>query len=210
MGVELGDVFTENDHNRKGNRENSRIVFLNEAVLMHNHASWDKPRVVEHWTKEMARERDSIISELTHRNSAHWGFKDTRTLFTLPFWAEALQTPAFIGTFRHPMRVALSLQNRDGAEIDESLELWCRYNEQLLSLASEHQMPLVNFDDPPDDYLDSTIRKLLSLGLEQNRVAQAREFFDPGLRNQTSSGVNNSELPEAVQKIYADLLDYPH
>ena len=46
FGVELGEVFTENPHNKRGNRENSRIVFLNEALLTYNDAAWNKPAVI--------------------------------------------------------------------------------------------------------------------------------------------------------------------
>jgi hypothetical protein len=96
LGVELGEVFTENLYNKRGNRENSRIVILNDAVLNTNKGAWNRPVVVSEWTPEQAHERDSIIRELERRETVHWGFKDTRTLFTLPFWLEIIESPLFI------------------------------------------------------------------------------------------------------------------
>ena len=208
FGVELGEVYTENPANKKGNRENSRIVFLNDAVLIHNQGSWDNPQVAVRWTKEMAHERDSIIKELDARGATHWGFKDTRTLFTLPFWLEAIDKPAFIGTFRHPQRVALSLNKRDGAPLATSLELWCRYNKRLLEVARQFNVALVDFDAAPDDYLNDAIGKLIALGLNAGKEAEARSFFDAGLRNQAASAVTAENLPLEVLELYQELLAY--
>ena len=177
FGVELGEVHTENPANKKGNRENSRIVNLNEALLIHNGGTWNEPVVVSRWTKPMLRERDAIIKELSGRDAERWGFKDTRTLFTLPFWIEAIPKTRFIGTFRHPQRVALSLNKRDGASFESSWELWRLYNARLLEFASANHVALVDFDSDPDVYLDDTITKLLGLGLDPNKADTARSFF---------------------------------
>jgi hypothetical protein len=208
FGVELGEVFTENLYNKKGNRENSRIVYLNDHVLDYNGAAWNRPAVVSRWTPGEAGERDAIIAELSGRTSGYWGFKDTRTLFTLPFWLEALDTPRFIGTFRHPQRVALSLNNRDGAPFEDSWVLWHTYNRRLLDLANEYDFALVDFDRAPDDYLDDTIAKLLALGLDASRADAAREFFDSGLRNQAASVVEDVKLPAQVAALYDELREY--
>ena len=42
-GVFLGQVHEVNPHNRKGNRENQRLVDLNTKILQYNHADWDRP-----------------------------------------------------------------------------------------------------------------------------------------------------------------------
>ncbi len=208
FGVELGEVHTENPANKKGNRENSRIVNLNEALLIHNGGAWNQPVVVSRWTKPMLRERDAIIKELSQRDADHWGFKDTRTLFTLPFWAEAIAKTKFIGTFRHPQRVALSLNKRDGAAFGDSWELWRLYNTRLLEVAREYNLALVDFDNDPNLYLDDTITKLLALGLDASKADTARSFFDADLRNQAQSPVETGDLPAAATEIYTELLNY--
>jgi len=208
FGIELGEVFTENLHNKRGNRENGRIVLLNDAVLATNKAAWNDPEIVNTWTPEEARERNSIIEELQQKPSLHWGFKDPRALFTLPFWLEAIPNPKFIGTFRHPHRVALSLNKRDDAPFEESWNLWYRYNRRLIELTQQYGFALVDFDQDPEPYLDDTLNKLIALGLDPNPAPRAREFFDPDLRNQAGSDIEGADLPANVLKLYRELQDY--
>lgn len=208
FGVELGDVFTENLYNKKGNRENSRIVMLNDAVLATNGGAWNNPVIVSSWTREQERERDSIVKALTGRAPKFWGFKDTRTLFTLPFWLESVGEPRFIGTFRHPNQVALSLQNRDGAQREASLELWRIYNQRLLDLARHYDFALVNFDLEPDAYLADTVGKLLALGLDPALTKEAEAFFDSALRSTSAGDAEEAALPQSVAELYEELLDY--
>ncbi|MDP7154015.1 MAG: sulfotransferase family protein [Gammaproteobacteria bacterium] len=208
LGVELGEVFTENLYNKRGNRENSRIVNLNDAVLNTNKSAWNRPVVVSKWTPEQAHERDSIIQELQGRIAAHWGFKDTRVLFTLPFWLEAIESPLFIGTFRHPHRVALSLRNRDQSPPEDGWELWRIYNERLLELVEQYGIALTDFDQPDELYLSDVLDKLIALGLDPALAARGGEFFDPDLRNQASSSVDGVSLPADVLSVYDELLNH--
>ena len=204
LDVELGEVFTENLHNRRGNRENGRIVFLNEHLLNSHGGAWNNPVVPTSWTAEQAQERDAIVQELSSRGARFWGFKDPRAVFTLPFWLEAISDAKFIGTFRHPHRVALSLNKRDNSSLEDGWQLWRRYNERLLELADEHGFALVDFDADDETYLDNVIRQLVALGLDLDKAAQGREFFDPALRNQVGAPVD-VELPEPVADLYAEL-----
>jgi hypothetical protein len=208
LGVELGEVFTENLFNKRGNRENGRIVVLNDAVLRHNNAAWNQPLVVSNWTLEMEGERDRIINELSSRPATHWGFKDTRTLFTLPFWLEGMETPRFIGTYRHPQRVALSLNHRDQSPLEYGWELWYRYNTRLLELSELYHFALTDFDQPDEAYLDDVLAKLVQLGLDSKLVDKGREFFDPKLRNQTGASVDDVQLPAKVTDLYERLRNY--
>jgi hypothetical protein len=212
FGVELGEVFTENAANKRGNRENSRVVQLNEALLEKNSGAWYKPKVVSKWSWLQKRERKRIISQLQANAEGHWGFKDTRTLFTLNFWLEGIaktnEDVSFIGTFRHPHRVALSLNKRDNAPIDQCWELWHTYNARLLELAQINNFPLVDFDLPADEYLEDALTKLIQLGLDEDKAANARKFFDADLRNQAQSPVDTVALPTHVTELYQALQDY--
>jgi hypothetical protein len=208
FGVELGDVFTENLYNKRGNRENERIVILNDAVLASNQGAWNKPVVVSKWTKEQAQERDTIINELRGSTSGFWGFKDPRTLYTLPFWLERLDEPRFIGTFRHPHRVALSLNNRDNTPLEQGWDLWHAYNQQLMKLLEQYGFALTDFDQEPDAYLADTLAKLVALGLDQQLTGDGRKFFDSELRNQTGNDISQVNLPRHVVKLYQQLQDY--
>lgn len=208
FGVELGDVFTENLYNKRGNRENERVVILNDAVLRTNNSAWDDPAVISRWTPEEAAERDRIIAELQKGGAEFWGFKDPRALFTLPLWLEVIETPRFIGTFRHPHRVAASLNNRDNTPFEAGWELWYRYNVRLLELAEQYKFALADFDQPADVYLQDTIEKLVALGLPESHAQKARDFFDAGLRNQAGTPVDDVQLPEHVAALYAQLTAY--
>ena len=42
-GLVLGDVVTQAPHNKKGNRENRAIMFMQEDLLQSNGGSWDNP-----------------------------------------------------------------------------------------------------------------------------------------------------------------------
>jgi hypothetical protein len=208
IGVELGEVFTENLFNKRGNRENDRITNLNHAVLAHNQGDWNRPVVATRWGSKHAQERDAIIAELSGRTEGYWGFKDPRVLFTTDFWLERLDSPGFIGTFRHPQRVALSLQNRDGTPFEQSWKLWLAYNQRLLELARHYGFAMVDFDGEPEAYLEEAISALIALGLDETQADRGREFFDAGLRNQADSAVNEVELPADISAMYAQLKEY--
>jgi len=49
---------------------------------------------------------------MNFHSSRLWGFKDPRTLLTLDGWLEALPEVSLAATFRHPLSVAGSLQER--------------------------------------------------------------------------------------------------
>ncbi|MGI9308070.1 MAG: hypothetical protein ACR2P6_02335 [Gammaproteobacteria bacterium] len=208
IGVELGEVFTENLFNKRGNRENNRITTLNHAVLVHNQGDWNRPVLAKRWTSKHAQERDAIIAELSGRTDTYWGFKDPRVLFTLDFWLERLESPDFVGTYRHPHRVALSLQNRDNTPFEQSWNLWLVYNRRLLELARRYRFAMVDFDAEPEAYLEEVISALIGLGLDESQVDRGREFFDAKLRNQAKSRVDDVALPSEVSALYAELLDY--
>lgn len=203
-GVELGEVFTANPHNKKGNRENARIMALNNSILAANNYAWNRPGDVTVWTDEHREQRDSIVAELTSRGCHIFGFKDPRTLLTLPFWEEAIN-PVFIASFRHPLNVAQSLFNRSGMNISTGLNLWYEYNRRLLAIVQDRKVPLVDFDMDDADYVREVRAKIKSLGLGLGGNDAALDFFEPGLRNQVRREADNHELPHKVVQIYDGL-----
>ncbi len=208
MGIELGEVFTENKHNKKGNRENARITKTNDILLRLAGGSWNNPTQVREWNDAARTERDSIIADIKGDMTEFWGFKDPRALFSLEFWLEAEPDMKFIGTYRHPYRTALSLQVRDNTPIDKGMQIWKAYNSKLLEALETHQFDLVDFDMPQKDYLDDAIAKLIKLGVNRDKANAARSFFDASLRNQTDMPIEHIELPTDVIDIYAALNSY--
>ena len=201
-GVVLGEVFTENPHNKKGNRERAEIQALNNEVLDTNGGAWDCPVVVTKWTKGQRKLRDEILDRFRSGPGHWWGFKDPRVVLTLPFWLEAIDDPRFIGTYRHPHRVALSLQNRNRMAFDESYQLWLAYNKCLINYIKCYEFPIVDFDLDDSEYRKDVAEKLQGIGLKSQND---ESFFDPKLRTQSLESVEYCDLPEGAMEIYQKL-----
>ena len=200
-GLVLGDVVEEAPFNRKGNRENLEIRELNDAILANSGGAWDSPPNHLTWRKEHQYKRDAIIEQ--HRDQAAWGFKDPRTMFTLPFWQEGLKGANlhYIATFRNPLSVAKSLNSRQPElSIEKGAELWRRYNEQLLDYQWRYGFPVVNFDLDSEPYLHSVFSAIQRLDMLPAPADKWPDFFENALRPQNS--LEASELQR-----YAHALD---
>lgn len=187
-GLHLGQVYESRPHNRKGNREHQRVMDLNNAVLACSGAAWDVPPDQLRWDDACTRARAATITELAHgANGGAWGFKDPRTLLTLPFWREVLEEVRMVGTFRDPLQVMRSLRARDPSMPPaRCLDLWLAYNQRLLDLHAEAPFPLVDFDCDAADYAAAVDRMRLHLGLPDPQPGAAR-FFDEALRSRESA-----------------------
>ena len=152
-GLPSGVVQDWNFDNQRGNREQADIIQLNDAVLKASGGSWDKPPQKIQWETEHEVDRDRILSAALSEDEA-WSFKEPRTLLTLPFWSEGIQAPIFVGTFRDPIKVAISLFLRPSASIPirKGIELWCEYNQRLLGLVEKKDFPIISFDLPVNQY----------------------------------------------------------
>jgi hypothetical protein len=190
-------VITSAPHNRKGNRENKRIMDLHESVLAHSGGSWDAPPSRVTWSSAHAEERGRIID--SYRDAPEWGFKDPRTLITLDFWREVLPDIVFVGTFRHPRLVADSLLRRNGSSLERWLDLWAAYAERLVALHQAAPFPIVRFDVDEAAYRKSLAVVVERLGL---RGRPSPEFFEPTLRHQLEG---DADLPARVTVLYETL-----
>lgn len=205
-GLFLGKVFEENPHNLKGNRENAQIMELNERVLLESDGSWDNPPNQIIWNSNLTCMRDEIIDGFVNQDHEIWGFKDPRTLITLPFWLEGIRKFKFIGTFRNPESVAKSLFKRNRIPLDNALNLWKIYNEKLLELYEEYHFPLLSFDVPKEEYLSriEKVSKYINLpGLNDN---QDNLFFEESLRSDRNTIFDNDKYAD-IQFIYNRLIN---
>jgi len=202
-GLFLGEVHEWNEHNRKGNRENEAIASLNEELLNYNKASWHQPAVVTRWTRAHRKARDRIIAEFAQAGVECWGFKDTRATFTYPFWRDALPDLKPVGTFRHPLLVAQSLNKRDNMPVDYAIGLWCQYNRQLLDLHGLKPFPLISFDLNAADYIGRIEAMVAGLNLPDPAGAA---FLDHTLKT-SSAELAADALTTDAQEIYAKLQD---
>lgn len=202
-GLYLGNVYTENPFNRKGNRENDRIMRLNDAVLAFSSSDWRTPPVALKWNEYHLQERDDIIREFNANSEKLWGFKDPRVLFTFQFWKGGLTNIQLVGTVRHPASVAKSLHFRNQMPIEDGLQLWYAYNSKLLTLLNEYDFPLISFDVPAQQYLASIEFVAGYLGLTATPTQGETTFFEERLRTQV--GHSEITVPDHVMRLYDEL-----
>lgn len=191
-GLFAGTVQQWNSDNLKGNRENLAIMMLNNVVLENNQSTWDSPPETLRWNAQHQAQRDQILKQMGHQSLA-WIFKDPRTLLTLPFWQEGMnnlhQPLQFVGTFRHPAKVALSLYQRSQMPLQKGIQLWLHYNQKLLQAFQRSPFPLLCFDLPKAQYLEQlyTAIQQLNAVLSQDKqlsVLSAKRFYAEKLVNQ--------------------------
>jgi hypothetical protein len=200
-GLYLGNVVLAAPHNEKGNRESLEIPSLNDRLLKTNGGSWESPQHTLTWSIEFAVERDHLIEDF--RGHEPWGFKDPRTLLTLEFWNDGLPQIELVGTFRHPLAVATSHQERDGMVSSKALDLWSASNSRLLALHVGFPFPIVSCDLLSDDYAKAVSRICHKLGLDAHVGDTAHVFFDPELVHSFHDGERG--LPTAVRDTYLRL-----
>ena len=202
-GLFVGDVVQWAPFNRKGNRENLEIRQLNDDVLSFSGGAWNDPPQRLSWNQEHVGRRDELVRKFALRASV-WGFKDPRTVLTLPFWRDAPTKLKFVGTFRSPSAVAQSLFNREGMPFEQGLGLWLFYNKIILEEFKRTPFPVICFDLPADAYFQRLTSLILHFGLNVVEATSVDNFFEPELRHvdsQLASEKPNSE----VARLYAAL-----
>jgi len=147
-GLNLGRVEKKSGRkfNKKGIYEIRKVYKIQEQILRLNNGSWYRPPkhkiIVQPYHIDKLVE---LINEL--KGSILSGVKDPRTLFCLDAWKGILKNDIrMVGSFRHPMFVAKSLEKRNGIPIDKGLELWKAYNELLIAEHKNCSFPLIHFD----------------------------------------------------------------
>lgn len=217
-GIYLGDVSRRNRHNPKGNRENSRIIALHDDLLAQCDGSWDRPPQHVRWSEHHRRICNEIIQG--YAGVRRWGFKDPRTLLTLPGWLELLPRMRLVGIFRHPRLVAVSLQKRNGFTIEQGLQLWTHYNERLMEYHEQYRFPLISFDLPTEEFRNHLVRLMCTLDIISEQHNCTREsstnddiipssdhgrlrFYEPSLRH-AKLNTDTIVLPRRT----ADILAY--
>lgn len=198
-GVNLGNVSTYNLFNKKGNRENTKIMKLHDALLQYNDGSWDDPPGSITWPDHLKKERDLIIAE--YKEYSTWGFKDPRTVLALDGWLEALPDVTFAATFRHPYLVAQSLYTRDKFPYEKSYAIWKAYNEKLLFYYEKFNFPLVSYDLPRKSYKKKIKELMKRLDIDVKR--SAFDFYDKSLKHHDD--ISDSGIPVDVMEIYREL-----
>lgn len=191
-GLYLGHVSSHDRYNFKGNQEGYAVA-INEVLLKANGGSWYDPVTVARisWKEQLVIERLRLqmTFDLIRNGKKKWGTKDPRMLFCWPAWEE--KDIQFVGTFRHPLKVALSLRARSGgAAPTDWMELWYQYNLNLVELYEKNSFPIVNFDWEPQRY--SRAVRYIARQLDLSMCGE-EDFFDDKLRHQREGGRIESE-----------------
>ncbi len=201
-GIYLGKVSHANKYNKKGNKENNQVIKLNDLILAHNNADWKKPPIKEiSWTKQHEEQGIHIIQEYEKNcTGKYWGIKDPRILLTLPFWQKLLPNAKYIGTYRNPISVANSLNNREriSIEINLGITLWLIYNGKMMVFHQTHNFPLISFDFPEKIYINKTKDILSHFDLNHT---QNHQFFDNSMRHQDSFDKENFSSHKKIRQI---------
>ena len=198
-GICLGDCHTWNPYNRKGNRENQRIVDLNDRVLAENGGAWNHPPVTVKWSASALMSARALLAD--HADSAVFGFKDPRTLLVLDGWKTVCPHLQFIGVFRHPLAVADSLARRDGMSTQDALALWYQYNRRLYQQWQRGSFPVLCFDAPQAEFNAKLADVLREAGM--GSPENCSSFYDPDLRSAQASGTGG--LPWRIRMLLRKL-----
>jgi hypothetical protein len=145
------DIYTAPD-NPTGHWESMSLVAVNDRLLSLFGGTFIAPAVMpDHW------ESCALVSNLYDQaykvfRSAYpataWIWKDPRTCLTLPFWRHVLKE-SIVAVFVHrePLKIAKSLQRRDGLGKAHCIALWERYVRSGLHGAVGMPLVTVSFDE---------------------------------------------------------------
>ena len=198
QGLFLGEVNTSAPWNKRGNRERFDVMDLQGDILEASGGSWYEPPPVVEWSAEHYERARAILAE--HAGAPVWGFKDPRTLLTLEGWERLVPDLDAVGIFRHPLRVARSLQSRNEMPLEAGLALWQAYNLQLVEIHKRRPFPIVSFDEEPAT-LETKLREAgEALGL--GPPSSEEPFFTDELRNAPAKG---DAVPPEVEALYDSL-----
>lgn len=209
-GVYLGfiDSMLSNEwqhakDNLKGHWEHKKLFELGEMTLIKNHGSWYEPPKLITVDSELGAEIKTIIEELYSFPSLCSGYKDPRILLYFDEWKKFFPNNiVIIGIFRHPLKVAESLKNRNGFSYEQSISLWSHYNSKLLKLLQTNVGFLLDFDWPKQRLFNELELIMEKLGLPKINLT---DWYADDLLHSDQSYDGNYNLSESVKTIYKNL-----
>lgn len=199
-GLYMGRVL---DHsfglNPKGLQEPSALVYMHENLLEANGGAWHEPPEQITWQPLHRSVRDLFID--SRRGEGAWGFKEPRTLLVAQDWIEVLPDWTGAGIFRDPREVALSIQGRNGFDLEKGFHIWNAYNRSLLQLHRNHGVPVMEFVSDPEAMRAGISRLIAHTGLTP---PERPAFFDASIpRN--SGKAPDLQIPAEVAQTLAAL-----
>jgi len=201
-GVYMGPNPEKNEFNELGYFEDPNIFLLDESILQSNLGSWHSPP--NQLQVDRLAEVKLTMQVLSYRTyGERIGFKDPRILLLFDLWMKILPKSQLIGTFRHPMSVARSLERRNQIPLDKGLELWKYYNQKLVDLHRSRSFPLIAYDLRSSEvYIQHFATAAASLGINAN-FERLSAFVGPELDHHSDP---NAPIPASCQALYTYLI----
>jgi len=196
LGVALGsELLSPQSDNVKGYYENKKVVTLNEDILRSIKSSWDDIgfglKKLEKCSLEyINRIYELFIDEFSKEDL--FAIKDPRICYLFPLYEKALDKLDYnikiIIPYRNPLEVAMSLQKRNGFDIEKGLLLWLKYFVFAEKFSRDYERIFVSFDELLNNTEEviKKIDKTLDLNLLDNYHKNKdliKNFLEPSLKH---------------------------
>ncbi len=203
--------------NQAGFWENMSIYRINEQLLEFFGGSWYKPPTLPPgWPDEprleQLRQKAATVVEGLATSGQRWGFKDPRTVITLPFWRRVIGEMDYVICIRHPQAFIGSVRDLPAPEATPlaTTMLWLDMNFAALSQTINASRTFIFYDDWLTNTRE-TARQLAAFihgeaPCETQKMLDAIEtFVDPKLRH--VNAIDEKPVPGAseLEEVYAAL-----
>jgi hypothetical protein len=224
LGVELGPAERlqgPTTANPTGYWEHRDIRTINDEILLRLGGSWrDPPAFPYQWEARAdfddLRAQATAIAERDFPAASTWGFKDPRTCLTLPFWLGLFPAMQYVLCIRHPVDVALSMENSprleyQGVTLAHALSLWPRYVAASIASTIDRRRCYVRYDDLIERPSEEIARVEMEIGLEGagtsgESMRGVVAFVRPALRHHRSGADSAIQLPAPTQELLDAIL----
>jgi hypothetical protein len=210
LGVFTGDaagLMAADEHNQGGYFEQVGAVELNNEILDYLGGTALEPTTLpSDWrtdaflSSSVERIRQLLASLFTDRDFV---LKDPRISVLLPLWREALgDDVVFAYVVRDPWEVALSLQRRDGSELETGVSTWVQYNQALardMAGARVHALIYQELLDDPTARLTDLCASLTDWG----QLEDGAKILDAVARIDTTQHRNVAERVTTIDPVLA-------
>lgn len=223
LGVHLGGQDDMGNraakiHNPKGYFEHAAIQEINEKILAHfgygyakAGAGWDEaPCFPEGWEtvpglKDLRAEADQFCRTEFGRHEI-WGWKDPRTVHTLPFWQQLLPPMRYVICIRSPVDVAHSLQRFLDCSFERGLFIWVMCLRSALIYTAGQRRLLIDVESWTQDWRPELDRLSAFIGrpeLARNPAVRAavEKEIDPTLWHHRSAPGSLGEIIELYRQV---------
>jgi hypothetical protein len=210
LGVTTGDaasLMSADEHNQGGYFEQLDVVALNNEILEYLGGTALEPtdlpgewRADEFLSSAVERIRQILASLFGGQNFV---LKDPRISVLLPLWREAVSDDVvFVYIVRDPWEVGMSLQRRDGSELETGVSTWVRYNQALASDMAGARVHAVVYQD----LLDDPVARLTELSdslREWGQLGDGANALDAAARIETAYHRNVAEQTTSIDPVLA-------